>query len=132
MSKKKVNPEQRIKRTLEHKEPDRIPFDLGSTLVTGITTGVYKKLLAYIGIRKEDILIVDPIQQLVHIHEEVLERLKVDTTGLTPNSPSTWKLRIQEEGNYKYFTDEWGIKWRMPKKGGHYFDIYQSPLLERE
>ncbi|GAH67961.1 unnamed protein product, partial [marine sediment metagenome] len=98
------------------------------TWVTGITAGAYKKLLTYLGIRKEDISIVDLMQQLAHIHEEVLERLKVDTRGLSPNPPSTWKLRIQEEGNYEYFIDEWRIKWKMPKQSGHYFDLYQSPL----
>ena len=37
MSKKKKNSEQRIKQTLDHKEPDRIPFDFGSG---GVTTGI--------------------------------------------------------------------------------------------
>lgn len=129
MSKEKVNSEQRIKRTLEHKEPDRIPFDFGSGGATGITIGAYRKLLSYLGIKKEDIPIRGGIQwQLAKVDENVLEKLKVDTRRLSPNPPSTWKLLIQEESNYKYFTDVWGIKWRMPKQGGLYYDVYQSPL----
>lgn len=130
MSKKKKNSEQRIKQTLDHKEPDRIPFDFGSGgVTTGITIGAYRRLLSYLGIKKEDIPIMGGIQwQLTKVDENLLERLKVDTRGLCPNPPSNWKLLVQEEGNYKYFTDEWGIKWRMPKQGGHYYDMYQSPL----
>ena len=128
-----MNSEQRVKLALQHKEPDRIPFDLGSGGITGIILGAYRKLLLYLGIQKENCTNFVPtwggVQwQLAKIDENVLERLKVDIRGLSPNPPSSWKLLIQEERNYKYFTDEWGIKWRMPKKGGHYYDVYQSPL----
>jgi len=123
-----LSSEERIKLALEHKEPDRVPFDLGSTPVTGITVGAYKNLLAHLGIKKEKIQIVDIIQQLAEVDEEVLERLKVDTRGLMTNPPSSWTLEIREKDGYKHFVDEWQIEWRMPKEGGFYYDMYRHPL----
>ena len=123
-----LSSEERIKLALEHKEPDRVPFDLGSTPVTGITVGAYKNLLAHLGIKKEEIRIIDIIQQLAEVDEEVLERLKVDTRGLMTNPPSSWTLEIREKDGYKHFVDEWQIEWRMPKEGGFYYDMYRHPL----
>lgn len=103
MSNRSLTSEERLRLALEHKEPDRVPFDLGSTPVSGITVGAYKKLLSYLGIKKEKIIINDTIQQLAEVDEEVLERLKVDTRGLVTNPPSNWKLEIKEQDDYKYF-----------------------------
>ena len=128
MKKDSLSSEQRVHLALKHKEPDRVPFDLGSTPVTGITAGAYGNLISHLGIKKEEIPIIDIIQQLAGVDEEVLERLKVDTRGLVTNPPSTWKLEIQEKNEYKYFVDEWGIEWRMPKKAGHYYDMCRYPL----
>jgi len=128
MKKDSLSSEERVRLALEHKEPDRVPFDLGSTPVTGITVGAYRKLISHLGIKKEEISIVDIIQQLAEVDEEVLERLRVDTRGLFTNPPSKWKLEIEEKNEYKHFVDEWGIEWRMPKKGGYYYDMCRHPL----
>jgi len=37
-----MNSKERILTALFHKEPDRIPFDLGSSSVSGITKNAYK------------------------------------------------------------------------------------------
>jgi uroporphyrinogen decarboxylase len=39
-----MNSKQRMKLALEHKESDRVPFDMGGSLVTGITEPAYEKL----------------------------------------------------------------------------------------
>ena len=120
--------EERIKLALQHKEPDRVPFDLGSTLVSGIMLPAYKRLLNHLGIAKEDIPVVDIVQQLAGVDEEVLERLKVDTRGLMPSTVAGEKPEITEDDNYRYFTDSWRIGWRMPKVGGYYYDMHEHPL----
>ena len=40
---------ERVKLAINHKEADRIPLDLGSTLVTGIQASVYAKLKSALG-----------------------------------------------------------------------------------
>ena len=29
---------------------------------------------------------------------------------------------------YRFFHDEWGIGWRMPKDGGFYYDMFHHPF----
>lgn len=38
---------ERVRTALEHKEPDRIPFDLGGCETTGIHKLAYKELIQY-------------------------------------------------------------------------------------
>ena len=120
---------QRLLTALNHKEPDRIPYDLDGTNQSGIHHIAYRNLLSYLGIRKDEITICDPIQQLAHVHEDVLEKLKVDTRIIYPKNPSNWELNIEEDRKGKYFIDQYGIKWTM-HKGGFYFDPTGHPLTE--
>ncbi len=70
------------------------------------------------------------MQQLVMVHENVLKKLKVDTRIIIPNESSIWSLKIEKmvDGS-RYYTDQYGINWRMPK-GGLYFDPIGHPLVE--
>ncbi len=45
-----MNSRERLLTALNHQEPDRIPFDLGSTQVTGIHEVAYRNLRAYLGL----------------------------------------------------------------------------------
>lgn len=122
-----MKPRERILMSLNHREPDKIPFDLNGSLCTGIHKGAYKNLLSYLGIKSGEINIHDPVQQLAWVNEEVLLRLKVDTRLLFPKPSSMWKLKVREKGADKFFTDEFGITWRMSNRG-FYFDLFESPL----
>ncbi|MCD6219768.1 hypothetical protein J7K43_05225 [Candidatus Calescamantes bacterium] len=122
-----MNHRDRILTALEHREPDKIPFDLGSTLVTGITKNAYINLVKYMGKESKGIRLFDVIQQLVSIEENVLTKLEVDTRGLMPNIRRK-NPYIKEDNDFWSFTDEWEIMWKMPKEKGFYFDITKSPL----
>ena len=123
---------ERILTTLQHQEPDRIPFDLSSTPVTGIHRIAYQRLRRTLGLEEREPVIWHQMQQLAMVEEDVLEALEVDVVGLRPKAPSSWKLEIKDEGDYLYYTDEWGGVRRMPKDGGIYFDHCRSPLAEAE
>jgi uroporphyrinogen decarboxylase len=45
-----MNSRERILLSLEHKEPDRVPYGLAGSHVTGIHVVAYKKLCNYLGI----------------------------------------------------------------------------------
>jgi uroporphyrinogen decarboxylase len=124
-----MNSLERILTSLNHKEPDRIPYDLNGTNSTGIHPIAYRNLLSYLGIRKDEITICDPILQLAYVHEDILEKFKVDTRGIYPKNPSNWKLNIKEDKEGKHFVDQYGIRWTM-HKGGFYFDATGHPLIE--
>jgi uroporphyrinogen decarboxylase len=42
--------------------------------------------------------------------------------------PNRWVLDIHVAGDYREFTDEFGMGWQSPVSGGLYFDLVHSPL----
>ncbi len=120
-----MNSRERILNALNHKEPDRVPFDFGSSFVTGITKNAYVNLIHHLDM-EDEIEFFDVIQQLCICKEELLKKFQVDTRGLVPNIIRK-KPSINSQPDGKYFTDEWKIKWKMPQDG-LYFDIVESPL----
>lgn len=125
-----MNSRERVTKALNHIEPDRVPFDFGGTNVSGISMTAYKRLLAHLGITKDekDLRTFDVIQQLAQVDTEVLDRLKPDIRVVAPRASSVWNLEIREADGYRIFTDEWGITWKMPVNGGLYFDMAAWPL----
>jgi len=120
---------ERVLAALDHREPDRVPFDLGTTFVTGIHRVAYDRLVQALGLGElEPQPLLDPFQQLAMPHEQVLRELGVDTRSVYLKLPGR-TLRAQEvDEQYLYCTDEWGIKRRMPKDGGLYYDMCAHPL----
>ena len=70
----KITSRDRVLKAVNHQQPDRIPLDLGSTLVTGITKNAYLKLANVLGFQIEKVELYDTIQQLAVIEEQVLEK----------------------------------------------------------
>jgi uroporphyrinogen decarboxylase len=114
--------------TLKHQEPDKVPYDLTSTLVTGIHHIAYQNLRDYLGLEKKETELFDRVQGLARVHEDVMERLEVDTRGVLTGSPFGWELKLEETPEYDQFTDVWGITWRKPKPHGLYYDMVHHPL----
>ncbi|MFW9771801.1 MAG: uroporphyrinogen decarboxylase family protein [Candidatus Thorarchaeota archaeon] len=73
---------QRILETINHKEPDRVPVDLGSTPCTGISAIAYHNLKQYLGIFKGHTRVYDLGQQLAQPEDFILERFKVDALDI--------------------------------------------------
>ena len=59
-----MNSRDRVVAALRGEQPDRIPFDLGSTLVTGITRGAYLDLAERLGHDTDHVALYDVAQQL--------------------------------------------------------------------
>jgi len=86
-------PRERVITALQHKEPDRVPVDLGGHESSGIHCLALKRLLRYLGL-DEEVRICDPIQLLGEVPEPLLKKFNVDVinigrtispTGLTEN-----------------------------------------------
>lgn len=117
---------ERLLAALQHKEPDKIPFDLGATTVTGISVDAYKNLCAYLGIEQEDVKILDLKTRTAVVSEAVSDRLNCDIRGLVPRTYSD--VQTEETDKYSSFTDEWQVEWRMPRRSGYYYDPVTHPL----
>jgi uroporphyrinogen decarboxylase len=122
-------PRERVLAALAHREPDRVPLDIGGTDVTGINVQTYRRLLPLLGCpAPEELPVLDVVTQIAAIEETVLERLDAHCRGYFPAASSTWRFVQEEEAGARWFTDEWGITWRMPLPHGYYYDIARHPL----
>lgn len=125
-----MNPRERVLLALNHKEPDRIPIDLGGTIVSSITKRSYIDLKNYLGMPVEEINMLDYIQQLPYINEPLMQRFGVDFRMVQLPAATAPGVVIFEEGDYYAIIDRWGAKLHMPKDGGLYFDWVEFPFTE--
>jgi uroporphyrinogen decarboxylase len=123
-----MNSRERTLLSLNHKEPDRVPFDMGGTVVTGIGVKAYRNLRKYLGLPEIEPAIVDIFQQIAKVDDDVLQKLGVDVKNISPRSSATFQIDIKDGGDYWYFYDEFKIGWRMPKDNGMYYDMFEHPL----
>ena len=117
---------ERIKAALAHKEAE-VPLDIGGSVVTGIASCTYKKLLELLGI-SDQVLIRNTFSQTSEISEEVFNVLGVDTRPTDVHEPDKFKINLRTENGYHQYTDEWGIVYSMPVDGKSGFSLNQSPL----
>jgi uroporphyrinogen decarboxylase len=121
---------ERVKAAVEHKEADKVPFDLGGSVLTGINRKAYVNLRKYLGLPEVEIRIVDEMQQLARPDADFLKKIEVDVACVDPDGPSTPGLATKStrDGEYLHMNDEWGIEWRMPVDNGLYYDMTGHPL----
>jgi uroporphyrinogen decarboxylase len=123
-------PRERVKRALNHQEPDRIPFDLGGTIITSITKNAYINLREYLSMDTNNVTVFDHVQQLPFIDEEMFKKLGIDVRPVQSRYVSTEDQEFFREGEYYYFYDRWGAKLMMPIENGHYYDWREFPINE--
>ena len=121
---------ERVMLALNHKEPDRIPIDLGATIVSSIANRTYVELEKYLGLPAEEIKLLDYVQQLPYVSEAFMQRFGVDFRMVQLPAATTSGVEIFEEGDYYAFLDRWGSKLHMPKARGFYFDWVDFPIKE--
>jgi len=125
-----MKPRERVMLALNHKEADRVPIDLGATIVSSITKSSYIPLKKHLGIPLEEIKMLDYVQQLPYLDDALMDRFGVDFRMVQLPAATAPDLAIFEDGNYYAFIDRWGSKLHMPKEGGLYFDWVDFPIKE--
>ena len=132
MPKEYLTPRERVRKALNHEEADRVPIDLGG-FQTGIHRNAYAALLAHLGLA-EDIVILDPVQQLAKPSEQVLQRFHVDTRYICAAAPTGFDGSIKQNTRsgrlWHDLTDEFGVVWSMPDDHPLYMDISHHPLAD--
>lgn len=73
---------ERVRAAIHHQPPDRVPFDLASTPVTGIHVSTYARLREALGFPKARVKVGEPFQMLAEVEPEVADRLGVDTVAV--------------------------------------------------
>jgi uroporphyrinogen decarboxylase len=136
---------ERVFQTVRHREPDRVPIDLGGMKASGITALAYQKLKERLGIATPT-RILDTRLMIAVVEEEVLRRLHgdvlpVDLSGITsavrperewvPETlfdgtpvlfPPGTRIRKEADGAWTLLdADGSPTSFRMPRDG-YYFD----------
>ena len=73
---------ERILTALNHREPDRVPIDLGGHRSSAISAIAYPKLRAALRLEPRPVYVYDPVQQLAVADDDVLEWSGADTIEL--------------------------------------------------
>jgi len=137
-----MNPRERILKSIEHKEPDKIPVDLGASTVTGISAMAYNSLKKKLGIDTPT-RIIEVVQQLAIVDEEVIDSFGVDAIDInrlfrddlgwypvtlgdgSRGEYPEWFRPEQDEDESFYIMDGNGnVMSRMPKNGSCFDQTY--------
>ena len=147
MPNKTMTSRERVWETLNFREPDRVPIDIGSNYATSICVDAYVELLKYLGY--EELLppkAYEPFFMLARNDEKVIRRLCCDVIALENPSMrwgvenTDWKPWVNQKGNtilmpggiqtverdgFTYIVKDGKDFGYMPK-GGLYFDFLES------
>jgi hypothetical protein len=156
-----MNARERVQAALNHRQPDRVPLDLGGSAVTGMhVSSVYRLRQAlHLDPPGTPVKVVEPYQMLGEIQPDLMEALGVDVVGLfAPRTmfgfrnegwkpwttfdgtpvlvPEGFNTRVEENGDLLMYPEgdhSAPPSGRMPK-GGFYFDaiVRQPPIVEEK
>ncbi len=127
---------ERILAALSHKEPDRLPRDLGSSLATTMTIKAHERLRAYLGLPSEPPPATFAARSSTVIPDDaILRRFDVDARPLLLGSPDG---RPDRRLSQDAFADEWGVTWTRPEDGhfittdGPFYHLEEPALQDLE
>ncbi|MFP4059488.1 MAG: uroporphyrinogen decarboxylase family protein [Bacteroidales bacterium] len=139
----------RILAAINHKEPDKVPIDLGATPSSGISAIAYSNLNKNLGFRDSKTLIYDVVQELAQPEEHIIDKFNIDVLdiGRTFNTreedwypvtlsdgskayyPTWFKPVKQDDGGYIAMLNDGTPAARKPK-GATFFDQTLFPYLD--
>lgn len=122
-----MNSRERVRRALNHQEPDRVPIDLGG-YQTGIMVYAYNMVKEMLGV-EEKTEIVEMIQQLAKPCEQILRTFNIDTRYIYFRNEDHWCPDRRPDGsNVGYL--EWGNGEMIKKPGCYYYENANFPLAD--
>ena len=143
-----MNSRERVLNSINHKQPDRVPLDLGATPSSNISAIAYNNLKKHLGISGGHTRIYDVVQQVVIPEDSIIERFGVDVidigrafnekdtdwydTQLADKSraqyPAWFRPEKKDNGDYQVVKNGKVIA-RMPV-GATFFDQTYFPYLD--
>src|SRR5574341_1218893 len=83
----------RVLAAIDHREPDRVPVDLGGSPATSIEPGLYARLRECLGIQGETVKVYDVWQLLAWVEQPVVAALGADVLAI-PRLTQPFQTRI--------------------------------------
>nr|MDO8086346.1 uroporphyrinogen decarboxylase family protein [Candidatus Sigynarchaeum springense] len=130
-----MTPRQCVIAALEHRQPDRVPIDLGGNQ-SGIHVLAYQRVMAQLGIHEEKTVLSHFTQQLARPCDALLERFHVDTRWIRPLSSYIDYDRQEPQhergfvGRFDQFHVFWGQDEIKPADEILYYDPVIHPLAD--
>ena len=91
---------ERVLAAIEHREPDRVPIDLGGTIMSGIMAQAIPDLRKLLGLADRPPEVYEPFQMLGRLDDDLMEALGID---VLPVEPPVQFFGLRRE-NFKPFT----------------------------
>ena len=107
-----MNSRDRLLLSINHKQPDKVPIDLGSSTVTGISAIAYNNLKKYLKIERKT-RVFDVVQQLANVDMEIIDLFGVDALDinrLSTENNDWYEVRLADGSKAEYPT------WFRPTK----------------
>jgi uroporphyrinogen decarboxylase len=119
-----MNSRERVLAAISHREPDRVPVDLGSNPSSGISALAYTGVAKLLGAAETRPKVYDVVQELAQPDEWMLDRFGVDVVdaGRAWNEkPADWRETVMPDGcAYLY------PAWFRPERRGDDFFAYDA------
>jgi uroporphyrinogen decarboxylase len=117
---------ERVVSALNHREPDRVPVDIGGGASTSISVEANERLKRHLGVEGSSAEL-SKIFRVAALDEKVMQRLGSDCRPLRLKSPRRWSPPPSEPST---FVDIWGITRKQQTFGesGYYWEIARNPL----
>ena len=114
---------ERIIKTINHQEPDRVPVDFTPLY------DFYLDLKRYLGMEIDEDVGYNIAMEVIP-HPDVLRKLGVDLISVKLGSPATPKKEARSDGLVQ---DEWGVLFKQVFQpgGGRNHEVVYSPLKDR-
>ncbi len=140
---------ERVIATIEHREPDRLAVDLGSTPSSGISAVAHANLVKHLGLADQHTRVYDVVQQLAQPSDELLDRFRIDAldigrtfnaraedwhpmalpSGIEVDVPAWFQPVHQADGAWDAFDGD-GLRIATMPLGANFFDQTHFPYLD--
>ena len=140
---------ERLLAAIEHRQPDRVPVDLGATPSSGISAIAYGNLKQHLGLTQGHTRVYDVVQQLAQPEDFILDRFGVDAIDLGRafnTEDSAWQPTTLADGQAAQYPawfhpepqpdgswiarDRNGLDIAHMPEGGTFFDQTYFPYLD--
>ena len=121
---------QRVLAVVNHRQPDRVPIDLGATPSSGISAIAYNRLVRHLDIDAGRAMVYDVVQQLAQPNDAMLDYLGVDVidVGRAFNQgPDSWRPETLSNGEQVRFP-AWFHPRRRDDGGWDVFDADETRI----
>ena len=107
---------ERILTTINHRNPDQVPIDLGATPSSGISVVAYQNLISYLGRPHLKTYVYDVIQQVVQPEMEIIEYCGSDVLdiGRHFNTDENYWKELELISGYKSLYPNWFDARKLP------------------